>query len=113
MHELSLAMEVISLASREAGKSGLAVIQEILIEVGDLSGVDADAFQWGLEMLAKDSILAQAEIKLIRTTGKGRCSECDLEFEMKIRTDNCPVCHCFPSAITGGEEFRVVSLVAE
>jgi len=113
MHELSLAMEVIDLASREARKNGISVIREVLVEVGDLSGVEADSFKWGLEMLAKDSILAQADIRLIRTPGKGKCNSCNLEFEMKTRLDLCPGCRCFTSEITGGNEFRVVSLLVE
>ncbi len=113
MHELSLAMEVISLASKEAGKKNLSVISEILIEVGELSGVEADAFQWGLEMLAKDSILAIAEIKINRIPGRGRCSSCNIEFGMNTRLAMCPECHGFPSVIAAGEEFRVVSLLAE
>jgi len=45
MHELSLAMEVIELVQHEADKNGVSGIEEILIEVGDLSGVEADIFQ--------------------------------------------------------------------
>ena len=113
MHELSLAMEVIALAERETATRGVASVSEIQIEVGTLSGVEADAFQWALEMLVKDSILSQAEIKLLRTPGKGKCTACDLEFMMQNRVDTCPVCSCFPSEITGGEEFWVVSMVVE
>lgn len=113
MHEFSLAIEVINLAQRESKKNLSEIIQEITIEVGDLSGVEADAFQSALELLVKDSILEKADINIIRTVGKGRCNACDLQFEMSIRTATCPKCHCFPSEISGGEEFRVVSLVVE
>ena len=113
MHELSLAMEVIDLASREARKNGVSVIREILIEVGDFSGVEAEAFQWGLEILKRDTILENAMINLIRTPGKGTCHSCNIEFEMKNRLDICPECRCFPSKISGGQEFRVVSILAE
>ena len=113
MHELSLALEVIGLAQREAGKNGVSAIREILIEVGDLSGVEADSFQWGLEMLVKGTILEDAVVNLIRTPGIGKCSACNIEFEMKNRIDTCPHCGCFPSEIRGGQEFRVVSLLAE
>ena len=113
MHELSLALEVIGLAQREAGKNGVSAIQEILIEVGDLSGVEADSFQWGLEMLVKGTILEDAVVNLIRLPGKGKCSACNIEFEMKTRLDVCLECQCFPSEITGGKEFRVVSMLAE
>jgi hydrogenase nickel incorporation protein HypA/HybF len=113
MHEFSLAIEVINLAQREAEKNMAGSIQEITIEVGDLSGVEADAFESALELLVKDSVLENADINIIRTAGKGKCNSCNLEFEMKYRMATCPKCQCFPSEISGGEEFRVVSLVVE
>ncbi len=113
MHEFSLAIEVIDLVQREAEKNLAASIREITIEVGDLSGVEADAFESALELLVKDSILANANINIVRTAGKGKCNACNNEFEMKYRMATCPKCQCFPSEISGGEEFRVVSLVIE
>ncbi|MCX6242658.1 MAG: hydrogenase maturation nickel metallochaperone HypA [Bacteroidetes bacterium] len=113
MHELSLAMDVIELAQREAGKNGVSRVEEILIEVGDLSGVEADAFQSALELIVRDTLLENAIIKIVHTSGKGVCNLCKLEFEMKNRIDTCPHCGCFPSEIRGGQEFRVVSLLAE
>ncbi|MEI6888219.1 MAG: hydrogenase maturation nickel metallochaperone HypA [Bacteroidales bacterium] len=112
MHELSLATEVIELAQREAGKRGLTVIEEILIEVGDLSGVEADAFESALGLIVKGSILEGAEIKILRTPGKAKCSGCNSEFDMSQRMATCPGCGSFPSEFSGGEEFRVVSLLA-
>ena len=113
MHELSLAMEVIELVQREAGKNGVVAIDEIQIEVGTLSGVEADAFQSALELLVNGSILEKAIIQLIKTPGKGRCGACELEFEMNNRLDACPTCGCFPSEISGGQAFRVLSLIAK
>ena len=111
MHELSLAMEVIALAQREARKNGLSAIREIVIEVGDLSGVEADAFQSALELLVRDTILEESQVFITRTPGKGKCSACNMEFEMNMRLDTCPECACFPSEISGGEEFRLASIV--
>jgi hydrogenase nickel incorporation protein HypA/HybF len=113
MHEFSLAFEVINLAQREAEKNRAGAIQEITIEVGDLSGVEADAFESALELLVKESILENSKINIVRTSGKGKCNACDIEFEMRQRLATCPKCQCFPSEINGGEEFRVVSLVVE
>ena len=104
-------MEVIDLAQREAGKHGVSSVQEIQIEVGNLCGVEADGFQSALELLVRDSILKNAIIRLIRTPGRGKCLACDVEFEMLHRLDVCPECRCFPSEISGGEEFRVLSLI--
>ncbi len=113
MHEFSMALEVINLARREAEKNMAATVQEITIEVGDLSGVEADAFESALGLLVKDSILCNAILTIVRTAGKGICIACNHEFEMVQRMATCPICHCFPSKISGGEEFRVVSLVVE
>jgi hydrogenase nickel incorporation protein HypA/HybF len=113
MHEFSLALEVINLAQREAEQNLAEKINEITIEIGDLSGVEADAFRSALELLVNDSILQNAVIQIVRTPGKGVCNDCNNEFEMNFRMATCPKCQCFPSEIKGGEEFRVVSLVVE
>lgn len=113
MHEFSLATEVINLAQREADKNNARLVQEITIEVGDLSGVEADAFETALELLSKNSILDGAIIHIIRTPGNGICQACIHEFEMNHRMATCPKCNCFPSEIRGGDEFRVVSLLVD
>jgi hydrogenase nickel incorporation protein HypA/HybF len=113
MHEISLAYEVIELAKSEAEKNSADTVLEISIEVGDLSGVECYSFRSALELVVKDSILENATIDVIRIKGKGRCSSCNKEFEMNQRFDPCPDCNCFPSEITGGKEFRVVSLIVE
>ena len=113
MHELSLAAEVIDLASREALKNEIRSVSEIVIEVGDLSGVEADIFQSALGMIVKNTILEHAALRLIRINGKGKCNACNKEFEMKSRIDVCPDCSCFPSEISGGQEFRVLSIAGE
>jgi len=112
MHELSLAMEVIKIAERES--EGIdSAIREISIEVGDLSGVEADAFQSALELLAAESVLKGSAIKIIRTSGTGICNACSREFEMHSFIDACPGCNAFPSEIKGGNEFRVISLIVD
>ncbi|MEI6140320.1 MAG: hydrogenase maturation nickel metallochaperone HypA [Mariniphaga sp.] len=113
MHELSLAYEVIELAKREVVKNKVTTIFEMEIEVGDLSGVEADAFQSALEMIAKSTLLEHTLFHINRQPATGRCSTCDLEFEMKERMATCPTCHRFPSQISGGENFRVTSILAE
>jgi len=113
MHEFSLALEVIDLARREVEKNKAGMIKEITIEVGDLSGVDSDAFESALGLLIKESILNRAKVNIVRVPGKGRCNSCAYDFEMNHRTATCPKCLCFPSQISGGDEFRVVSLLVE
>jgi hydrogenase nickel incorporation protein HypA/HybF len=113
MHEFSLATEVIKLAESEAEKASAIAILEITIEVGDLSGVEADAFETALGLLSLDSVLDKSTIRIIRTPGKGKCNACDYEFEMNQRMVTCPKCAAVPSEINGGREFRILSIVIE
>ena len=113
MHEFSLADEVIKLAQYEAEKSGALSVREITIEVGSISGVDADAFESAIELLAEGSILENSRLNIVRISGKGICLACNREFEMNQRMDTCPVCRSFPSEIRGGRQFRIVSLLIE
>ncbi len=111
MHEISLAEEVINIVNREGDKKISGAIEEISIEVGNLSGVDAEAFKSALELLVNGTILAGASINIISKKGLGTCYTCNLEFEMDHRMDTCPECQCFPSKVSGGEELRIVSLM--
>jgi len=113
MHEFSLAGEVIKLAEYEAEKNKARAVSEITIELGNFSGVEAEPFGSALSLLSEGTILENARLNIIRTTGKGICHACEREFEMEQRFDTCPWCKSYPSEIKGGSEFRVVSLVVE
>jgi hydrogenase nickel incorporation protein HypA/HybF len=113
MHEFSLASEVINLVRHEADKRNALAVNEITIEVGSLSGVEADAFESALKLLAEGSLLGKADLIIHRVNGKGLCKACQLVFDMTQRMDSCPVCSSFPSEIKGGNEFRVISMLIE
>jgi hydrogenase nickel incorporation protein HypA/HybF len=113
MHEFSLAVEVMKISQNEAEKNHARSVSEITIEVGNMSGVEADAFESALGLLTKGSILENACLNIIRKKGTGKCIACNLDFVMNQRMDTCPKCGSFPSQIKGGNEFRVVSLLIE
>jgi hydrogenase nickel incorporation protein HypA/HybF len=113
MHEFSLATEVISIACYEAEKNNAIAVSEITIEVGNLSGVEADAFESALGLLTEKTILEKTRINIVRIKGRGICPSCKKEFEMNNRIDICPECHEFPDEIRKGKEFRVVSMLIE
>jgi hydrogenase nickel incorporation protein HypA/HybF len=113
MHEFSLAVEVIKLTQKEAEKTKALAVSEITIEVGNMSGVEAEPFESALRLLTEGTILEKAWLNIIKIKGKGKCNACEMEFEMNQRMDTCPECGSFPSEITGGKEFRVVSLLIE
>ena len=113
MHEFSLAAEVIKLAENEAEKNRAVSVSEITLEVGKMTGIQADTLETALGLLSEGSILEKATLNIVRTKGTGICSSCGKEFEMDRRMDTCPACNSFPSEIRGGNEFRLVSMLIE
>jgi hydrogenase nickel incorporation protein HypA/HybF len=113
MHELSLAAEVIKLAQKEAILNHATSISEITIEVGNISGVEAEPFESALKMLSEGTLLEKATLNIVKINARGYCLNCKSDFEMNHRMDTCRECGSFPAQITGGNEFRVVSLLIE
>lgn len=113
MHELSLALDVIDLVLEEAGKNSVKKVLEIEIEVGDISGVDIDAFTTALGIALKTSVPGNPAILLKRMSGTGICSGCGLEFEMHDLLSLCPACGGLPAEIISGKELKVLSIVGE
>jgi hydrogenase nickel incorporation protein HypA/HybF len=70
MHEFSLATEVIKIAESEAVKNKALAVSEITIEVGNLSGIEAEAFESALSLISEGSILEKARLNIVKTSGK-------------------------------------------
>lgn len=51
MHELSLALEICRIAESRVGRSGLADVLEVAVEVGEEAGVERDNLAFCLEAL--------------------------------------------------------------
>lgn len=111
MHEFSIAVNIVDIASENARKENAQAVKEIEIEVGALSGVVIDALDFCMEAAVKDSILDGARWKITGIPGKGKCRECSLEFEIEDLYTVCPKCSCAAPEIIQGKELRVKSIL--
>lgn len=111
MHELSIVMSIISIAEQEAAKSNAASIEEIEMDIGELSGIEMAAFDFAWEQAVKGTILEQAVKKVNRIEGKGMCIDCDASFSIHQLYEPCPVCGQHFITIQKGKELKVKSLV--
>ena len=66
MHELSLACSVVELGGKELALHGGGSVRFIEITIGDLSGVDNDAFLFSLNMVLERSAFAGARVMVDR-----------------------------------------------
>jgi hydrogenase nickel incorporation protein HypA/HybF len=113
MHEFSIAVSIVDLAADYAEREKANHIREIEIEVGDLSGVVIDALEFCMEAAVKDSILAEARIRILPVAGKGRCRNCQHEFDLNDLYSGCPECGTPSPEIIAGSELRVKSLLVD
>ncbi|MEP7111125.1 MAG: hydrogenase maturation nickel metallochaperone HypA [Ferruginibacter sp.] len=111
MHELSIVMSVIDIARKEAEKANSAIIEEIEMDIGCLSTVDLDAFEFAWQLGVKETILEGAAIKINRIKGKATCIACETSFPLENFYDACPACGKHAINIIEGKELRVKSLI--
>ena len=111
MHELSISMSIVDLANKEATKHQASAIEEIELDIGCLSGIDMDSFDFAWQQAIKRTILESAKRKVNRIEGKARCSDCETFFRMEQFYDSCPNCNSHLTEIVSGKELKIKSLV--
>ena len=113
MHEFSIAMNVVDIAGEYAEKERATVVREIEIEIGELSGIVLEAFEFAMESAVKDTILEHARIVIKTIPGMARCAQCHHEYPTKDFFGKCPLCSSSAIDIIRGKELRVKSLTVD
>lgn len=110
MHEFSIAVSIVDIAVEHAQKANARVVNEVELEIGELSGVVYEAMETAMESAIKNTMLDGAEVKIIRIPGRGRCTECGMEFHLVNVFDPCPECGAFAPNVISGKELRIKSI---
>ena len=111
MHELSIVMSIVEIAEQQAKEANATIIEEIEIDIGCLSTVEMNAFEFAWGQAVKGTVLETAVKKINRIRGKAQCSDCYISFLLEQLYDPCPQCGQHLLHITEGKELRVKSLV--
>ena len=111
MHELSVVMSIISIAREQALQADASVIEEIEMDIGCLSTIEMNAFDFAWQQAVKETALEHSTRKINRIKGKARCLDCEAVFPVENMYDPCPVCGQHLIQVTEGKELRVKSLV--
>ncbi|UCH14974.1 MAG: hydrogenase maturation nickel metallochaperone HypA [Bacteroidales bacterium] len=110
MHEFSIAVNIIDIASKAAENEDAEKINEVEIEVGMLSGVIIEALEFALESAVKNTLLENAKIVIDKVKALAKCNDCQAEFEPDNLIAQCPVCSSIDFKIIRGRELRVKSI---
>ena len=90
MHELSIVMSIVDIAQQQAEKADAATIDEIEMDIGCLTTIEMDAFEFAWKQGVKQTILASATKKINRIKGKAKCLDCNASFPLENLFDACP-----------------------
>lgn len=111
MHELSIVMRIVDIAEEQVKKNHARQVDTIELEIGELAGVERDAFEFAWPSAVKGTVLNRARKEIRKIVGRASCHECDCEFVVHEAFESCPACGSYFCTILQGKELRVKSLV--
>jgi hydrogenase nickel incorporation protein HypA/HybF len=109
MHELPVVLDIVHVMDEEAEKRGLKKITQINLVIGELSSIVDECVQMYFEILAKESVCAEAILKFEYRPATLKCLHCGHEFPHEKSFD-CPDCGGDSTLVNGtGREFYIKS----
>lgn len=113
MHESSLVRALLDRVGESIAHELPARVREIHVELGPLSGVEAELVQSAFEQIAPQSGLGEANLIILRTSLEALCLNCRTMVEIQSFIFRCMHCGSSRLQITRGDEFRLLSIVIE
>ena len=113
MHEMSIALGIVKIAEEEVVKHEAKYISEIVLEIGELSGIELDSLDFIWPVAVKETVLENAKRIINYKEGKAECVDCDTKFEAHSLSDECPKCGSYFKSIVQGREMRILTLTLE
>jgi hydrogenase nickel incorporation protein HypA/HybF len=113
MHEMSIALSIIDLASKQAREAGAREIKEVELDIGTMSGVELEALNFAMKVAVKNTMLEKSRIKINHITASAECLECGHAFNTRAILGPCPECSALNTRIISGRELQVKSLLIE
>ena len=110
MHELSVALGIVSIAEEETKKAHAKCVESIELEIGTLAGIEFDSLEFIWPSVVKNTVLENAAKKIKIVQAQAKCLDCNHEFKIEKYYDSCPRCGSSLKGILQGKELRVKSL---
>jgi hydrogenase nickel incorporation protein HypA/HybF len=113
MHELSIALSILEVATEEAGRQGGRVVA-VHLRLGPLSGVVKEALVSAYDLAREGTHLAGAELVVEEVPVVASCPACAANrTPASVLEMCCPVCGTPMPEVVAGRELEVVALEIE
>jgi hydrogenase nickel incorporation protein HypA/HybF len=110
MHELSVALGIVTIAENEIKKAHAKSVELIELEIGALAGIEMESLDFVWQTAVYNTVLEHAFKKINIIEGKAKCIDCDAVFKIDHLYDSCPKCESYFKSIIQGKELRVKAL---
>lgn len=107
MHEMSIAMNIVDIACKEAKNEGAPSISSIELDVGKLAGVMIDSLEFCYDSVCKGTLAENSQLLINEIAGNALCLKCNSEFEIDSFMAICPSCESYEIEIKQGRELRL------
>ncbi|MCL6590682.1 MAG: hydrogenase maturation nickel metallochaperone HypA [Firmicutes bacterium] len=113
MHEQSITEKILRVALAEAEAHGARRVTKINITIGALSGIAAGSVEFYFQIIARDTIAAEAQLEFKIQPALLYCTQCQTEFQKDFFDFLCPVCSSPGKLGAVGRECLIESIEVE
>jgi hydrogenase nickel incorporation protein HypA/HybF len=111
MHELSIALSLVEIASAAVAEADAGPVAVVYIQVGALAGVVCEALEFSFEIAAADTPLAGARLQIEALPLIIHCAVCDHDVRpVGPSSFRCPQCNTPSANVVQGRELDLVAL---
>jgi hydrogenase nickel incorporation protein HypA/HybF len=110
MHELSLATEMVRTIGRILEKEGASEVVRVSVEIGAMSGVERQPFEFCFPIAAEGTPLAGAKLEIEEVPLCLRCAGCQKDSFPDMLMLACPECGSADVTVLGGRDLIIKSL---
>jgi hydrogenase nickel incorporation protein HypA/HybF len=110
MHELSVCQALIGQVERIAHENGASRVEEIVVHIGPLSGVEAQLLEQAYTIARAGTMAEGAALRIVATPVRVRCRACGAESEAQPNRLLCGVCGEWRTDLVAGDEMVLASV---
>jgi hydrogenase nickel incorporation protein HypA/HybF len=107
MHEVSIAEGLLQIVLDEVKKHSISKVRVVKLKIGELSGVQPSALTFCFDLIAKDTPVEGADLRIDMVPVKVKCLDCEDVFIAEDHSFFCPDCSGLNIELMSGRELHV------
>lgn len=108
MHELGIMQSALAAVLEQARTHQAARVDRIVLRIGRLAGVDAEALAFAFDVVTKDTPAAGAALEIEPVAARARCAQCAEDFIVASGwIFTCPRCSRLSGELIAGRELEL------